>query len=927
MSVPSPIAPLGELAYHPQAQVDFEDGDGTFLAFHKKLRKKKRNYKPFPLRWPFLISLLLLLLLCIALIGSALILMPNSDSNAVISTPALSSISKRRHGNNQRDGALSARSPDDDSEDESSEDERVGGKKVQNSKNKSTMLAKKPKIKSGRVKWTTTAQPNRHGVQPPVTLTTTQGETTTVDTTEETTIYEPGKTGGPGPGNRPVKIEPGKSPEETDETVSTLPTESPRPTMNPDEPPAQTPQKTASGITTTVLSPAPPTTPPSEEDPGKGLETEPIEASEETLPTATRGPHDQTSLPIIESDELSTTETAYPIKETEDVSLTTTPVEATKSANREADPPEVEPSTTVETPELLPSTAIFENPGQDDSSATPTTSQPQPAKEPPKMETKTTFAGEQTTKNEGKTETKGVVVVPHSSSTTGAAELPDEHIINTMPTGDPVAIAQFETTVVSAAEPYLIITETGGVLVTDFITPSPTSYVLTYASEIEPTQMSMITDEGQWITVTTIVVVRVGGTVTQVLETRPPMTILTVVNNDLTEMVITPRPTPRQLTLGGTPMTFTSVYMSFKALAVDGDFTPTDIWPVQVTTTDVFVGSFLPVFAAAVISLVLRIIDMNAKMFQPFCALAKRQGAASAETVTLNFWEARKSWTMPLRMALRGHVVPVLTTGLVAGSWLLVPLAAEAINVKVYGSCQHGDEEGCGWGLGVARPFTYAMMAVIIVMAAVVALLARIIGRWKTGLSWNPWSIAGITLLAMNPQFRAPLVVLPKGAAHGAIKQATLENVYGGRRYKFGTYKNTDGDEHYGIVPANECATGLMEKMASAQAERNHRAQPTGKTTTRMHVPFVPLKFWWRAAVLLVHAALLALIVYYEIGSLPYSNLFERFMDRPDTKQRLVWSAVGVSLAFWWFYFCSSKFPTYIHGASPYLNHGNRLSC
>ncbi|KAJ2901843.1 hypothetical protein MKZ38_001322 [Zalerion maritima] len=506
-----------------------------------------------------------------------------------------------------------------------------------------------------------------------------------------------------------------------------------------------------------------------------------------------------------------------------------------------------------------------------------------------------------------------------SSGTDSATIVPTPGIVNTETT---LAYSAVRTTILTQPPAYAVVTQKNGNLITMITTPDPVTYEVTYTTQVEdstetgtngdnsdpkPDDGDNEDEDGEWILVSTVIVAQVGGTVTRATETHAPYSILTAINGALAEVATTPPSEVYDLTVGGTPYTYTTFYKSYRALATGGggDFDPIGVDAYNFTPSDAFLGNFLPLVFAGVLSLTFRIIDLNVKMYQPFAAMAKEGGASARNTVTLSFFEGFKSYLTPLNLAFEGYAAPFLTTMLVGTSWLLVPLASEAISVKVHGECEEGSDDGCVCDLGVSPGFTYALLAMMTVMLLIMVLVVVLVQRWTTGLAQSPWSIAETSILAVSPQFRAPLIAIPRKAETGAVLPDRLDKIYGERKYKLGIYRMVNGDAHYGIVPSDDSTAGLATDMTPDLAN-NGLAGLNDPIGARTHIPFAPLKLWSRVAALVVHGAVLGLVAYYHTVSMPYTNKFEVFMDSPSAGKRLLFSAIGVSMAFWWFYFFAS---------------------
>lgn len=477
-----------------------------------------------------------------------------------------------------------------------------------------------------------------------------------------------------------------------------------------------------------------------------------------------------------------------------------------------------------------------------------------------------------------------------------------------------VSIADFTTTVITTPEPRLFITEMNGYLTTVLTTPPPTTYKLTYTSQLHSSQQREITEDGEWVTIVTVVTVREGGSVTEVTETQPPMTLMTVVDGHLTDFVATPEPSLVELTLGGTSFSFTSTYMSFKVAATDG-VTPYGVDPAAFSPGKTFIGNYIPIILAVIVSLGIRVLDLNVKLFQPFCSLVGEKGESARLSIAVPYFEGLRSWVTPLSMAFSGYLTPLFTSLLVGGSFLLASLASEAVGVRLYGTCTWGDNEfkqgDCRCGFGHTSMFAYPLLGMIGAMVGLVAIVVVMVIRWTTGLDYNPWSITNMGILAMNPEFRAPLIALPRESESGAIKSTQLESFYGDRRYKLGFWRpQENGEDQWAIVPADDDAMGLYGDMTPHPANNGITTGINGAAGTNAHLPFVPLKFWSRITALILHSLALIALVWYmsQDREAQEKHWLSDFLSSSAEGKRFILSLIGTTCAFWWFYFFASKF-------------------
>ncbi|KAK1969296.1 hypothetical protein LY78DRAFT_725842 [Colletotrichum sublineola] len=222
------------------------------------------------------------------------------------------------------------------------------------------------------------------------------------------------------------------------------------------------------------------------------------------------------------------------------------------------------------------------------------------------------------------------------------------------------------------------------------------------------------------------------------------------------------------------------------------------------TGGDYFIGKFLPVILAVMITIPLRIIDLNAKLYQPFFAMAQEGGALGRNSITLQF-DGWKGVLAPFEILMQGHPVPFITTLILWSSAMLVPLATEAIGMKLHGACKITAIEGCGIQLGVSTVSAYALIAMIAFIIVLLLVLLYLLRNWETGLHANPWSIAGISSLSRNASIRSQITDFKASQKAMAAKN-----------YMLGYFENAQGRDEYGIIYHDDSSQNLQAFSSGA---------------------------------------------------------------------------------------------------------------
>ncbi|KAI2624617.1 hypothetical protein GGS26DRAFT_205188 [Hypomontagnella submonticulosa] len=169
-----------------------------------------------------------------------------------------------------------------------------------------------------------------------------------------------------------------------------------------------------------------------------------------------------------------------------------------------------------------------------------------------------------------------------------------------------------------------------------------------------------------------------------------------------------------------------------------------------------FLGLMLPTFIAIILSIPIRIIDQNAKLYQPFHALASPQGAQACDTLcfqTAGIWNLKER----VNSLLNGQILLTLTGLLLLASIVIIPLSSEAIHVAFEGpdcATAKGDTLTCTMALSVYPVPAQLAVVLLIFMMILVGAIIIVLRKWKTGLDWNPWSLRQMGHLAAHNEIR-----------------------------------------------------------------------------------------------------------------------------------------------------------------------------
>ena len=459
----------------------------------------------------------------------------------------------------------------------------------------------------------------------------------------------------------------------------------------------------------------------------------------------------------------------------------------------------------------------------------------------------------------------------------------------------------FETTTVQDA-PRTVVTNVNGVDQTILTTPPPRTVTNQIGGTLSTFELITTPTSSNLLTFT--VVTTLDGELTTIVTTPSPSTIVTTISGKLTTITSTPT------------STFTSVSSTTRTIAdiitgTPGPSTTTVPVVYDVNEAEYFLGKFLPALLAVLLAIVLRIVDLNAKLYQPFYALNQEGGALGANSMTLHYSGIR-GFVVPFLTLFQGHPVPFITTMIVWCSSLMVPLSTEGLGLKLHGKCTINDVTGCAADLGISPGPTHALLALMALIVMLLLVLIFFLRNWETGLYANPWSVAGITSLSRSRDVRIR-----------SSRKETIRKEMAEKKYSFGWFRNSNGNDEYGIILHDEAGRFLAQGNDSPHldlllsddsdddfvhdADRRGRRRRDSEEGPKRHVvPFIALSYPWRIAVMFFLGCLFVLILYYHITR-NGSNDFTLFMKSQSFGVRFLFAGIGVVITFAWVSFFVSK--------------------
>lgn len=304
-------------------------------------------------------------------------------------------------------------------------------------------------------------------------------------------------------------------------------------------------------------------------------------------------------------------------------------------------------------------------------------------------------------------------------------------------------------------------------------------------------------------------------------------------------------------------------------------------------------GAFLPTILATTLAYPFKLIQINARLMQPFHELATaHEGASVQASIFLRFYDWAGALSLPRSAKLRQPIITISDL-LVFGAALLAPIAAETISIHVPAGC----DAGCYGSLGVEEVPGRVLEALMAVMIALLVALLMFLNvfRWQTGVTHNPWSIAGMASLGLSPGIRDAIRKIPCDSK-GPIKDTMIIRALADSKYTLDEYwvscnLGSASDRGHGIV-VRTCNDVAQKPIRAKIFDHGGLRVPQYEHKKHKTQPFALLTWWGRCILLFIFSSVLIIATYYENTSL--DSGFERFMDSHGFGVRFFFTALGV---------------------------------
>ncbi|KAK4442360.1 hypothetical protein QBC34DRAFT_363893 [Podospora aff. communis PSN243] len=336
--------------------------------------------------------------------------------------------------------------------------------------------------------------------------------------------------------------------------------------------------------------------------------------------------------------------------------------------------------------------------------------------------------------------------------------------------------------------------------------------------------------------------------------------------------------------------------------------------------TDYYLLLFIPVLCTVIVSILAEMVSSNLHTLLPFQQMTKA-GGVPAENSLLFPRGIIRGFIHAVKLAKSGDPLSLLAQGMVLVSAVITALSSEAVGIALGGSCKRDDFNGCYMQVAIFLPSARALQVLLGVdLWMVLGIVWVIWGGWESGVGMAPGSVMATGAVAQGGGLRWLFMGVGGGGERGGVEEGAVLVRLRGWRFEMGEFKDLDGGMgEYGIVPrAGSGRTSGLRAPGFGMGARAYTSFSKASSATFDAIKRAPTRLLpggWTlgrqakerisdCSALLFMWGLIILITYYNAIESP-DTPFEHFMNEQDFGVRVLFTAFGVLLTFFWDHYYS----------------------
>ena len=308
------------------------------------------------------------------------------------------------------------------------------------------------------------------------------------------------------------------------------------------------------------------------------------------------------------------------------------------------------------------------------------------------------------------------------------------------------------------------------------------------------------------------------------------------------------------------------------------------------TEREYFTAAFLPTFLAILFTIPWRLIHRAVKSTEPFHRMTQ-PGGMSIDTALRLEYPGLRRYATPLLAAWNQDWTIAFSATLVYASAIVGPLAAEAIDMRLVGSCGVFDSRGCAVVAQVIPEVVRTLQVVLAIMAAGSVALLFAMRKRSLGVREDPRNLLSVARLVRCADTRRTFQRLMDGG--DVLRTADVRDQLG--QVRLGLGQHGCGSGVHILKDGYRCVSGSTGHEGDGKTTTDPAGWHLGRLPPRM--PILGISVFLCVAITFL-VGFLCLILYYLLTF--DETPFEDFMDSGRFGGRFLFAGCGVLISFTW---------------------------
>ncbi|KAI1179797.1 hypothetical protein F4777DRAFT_400217 [Nemania sp. FL0916] len=308
-----------------------------------------------------------------------------------------------------------------------------------------------------------------------------------------------------------------------------------------------------------------------------------------------------------------------------------------------------------------------------------------------------------------------------------------------------------------------------------------------------------------------------------------------------------------------------------------------------------FVGLMLPTLLAILVTIPIRVLNRNVKLYQGFHAMASSSGVSVTKSLTLQT-TGPMSLVNGILSLRNGNYLPSLASTLVILGALTIPFSAEVFRLILEGPQCHPGETSkvqCSVGLGVFPEPAQILAALVIILIVGIAVVGILLRKWKTGVQRNPWSLSYMARLTDDTKIKKILRWLRKEVDRNKkIDTNDISERLRRKDFVLGTWWENHVQK-YSVLVENRSV-----RFVDAKEDHQRRRPRWLRGTSANFTPLFMLSWAGRLSFMILLSGIVVAVLTYDMVA--RGSEYQRGLTGKAVGIRFLFSGAGVIITFAW---------------------------